>query len=382
MAEVSQELLENLLHMEEGATLDFKREQYPLSGADDKAKSELVKDVLAFANAWKASDAYILIGVEEVKGGRSVVLGVKKHLEDANLQQLVGAKTNRPLDFQYLAMTIDERSVGLIRISAKQERPIYLTRDFGRLKQDAVYIRRGSSTGEATTGEIERMAQAQIQQESPSISLEFADSDGHAGVGRSISITSTLLHERPDVQSGPADVGVFRRSRFGLETVTASLMPGGGPSVEDWNEHHKEIALLSEVRLYVTNNGRASIHDTQVRLEIPKDDALHLLDEFPEPPRSALEVISASMYSGIPSSTCVESVNNAWVVTTKPGKIQPGGFVVSDPFWVGSSNPNTIKIVATVYGDNLPEPIEAQLSIGIETATGLLPEPVEDPHQL
>jgi hypothetical protein len=50
---VDLDLIEVLLHMSEGDTLDFKREQYPLAGATEAQKAELIKDVLAFANAWK-----------------------------------------------------------------------------------------------------------------------------------------------------------------------------------------------------------------------------------------------------------------------------------------------------------------------------------------
>src|SRR6266849_6310051 len=89
---IDSSIIEELLHEGESSTLDFKREQYRFIKAADPEKSELLKDILAFANAWRRSDAYILIGVEEVKGGRSRPVGVSKHLEDAHLQQLVNAK--------------------------------------------------------------------------------------------------------------------------------------------------------------------------------------------------------------------------------------------------------------------------------------------------
>ena len=77
---IDERLLEQLLHEEEGSALDFKRDQYPFEGADRNAKGELIKDILAFANAWRRSTAYILIGVDDVKGGRSEIVGVSKHL--------------------------------------------------------------------------------------------------------------------------------------------------------------------------------------------------------------------------------------------------------------------------------------------------------------
>ncbi len=115
-----------------------------------------LKDVLAFANSWKRSDAYILVGVEEVKGGRSNIVGVTIHLADASLQEFVNKKTQRPLIFSYEAYPYEEVQIGVIHI-ARQERPFYLQKDYGKLKGNTVYIRRGSSTDIASLDEIAKM---------------------------------------------------------------------------------------------------------------------------------------------------------------------------------------------------------------------------------
>jgi predicted HTH transcriptional regulator len=60
--------LNPLLHRSESETLDFKRQQYPFAGATDEQKGELLKDIISIANAFKDSDGYILIGVEEEHG--------------------------------------------------------------------------------------------------------------------------------------------------------------------------------------------------------------------------------------------------------------------------------------------------------------------------
>lgn len=161
-------LINELLHEEESATLDFKRDQYSFDGADDITKSELLKDILAFANAWRRTDAYILIGVEDIRGGRSKPVGVTTHHDDAKLQQFVNSKTNRPIAFAYEATTIDGIQVGIIRIGI-QERPFFLKKDYGRLKAGAVYIRRGSSTDTADPAEVHRMGAASAHEEKPPI---------------------------------------------------------------------------------------------------------------------------------------------------------------------------------------------------------------------
>jgi len=149
-------LLEELLNEEESATLDLKGSQYPFQAASDHQKSELLKDILAFANAWRRTDAYILIGVEEVKGGRSRVVGVTTHFDDASIQQFVNAKTNRPVSFFYEVIPFEGVQVDVIQIPI-QDRPIYLNKDYGNLKQHGVYIRRGSSTAVAAPDEVAKM---------------------------------------------------------------------------------------------------------------------------------------------------------------------------------------------------------------------------------
>jgi hypothetical protein len=154
-------LIEALLHEDESSSLDFKREQYRFDGASDDEKSELLKDILALSNAWRRSDAYILIGVEEVRGGRSRAIGVQRHLEDAKLQQFVNSKTQKVLRFSYQVSVVDGVEIGVISIPV-QNPPFFLKKDFGRLKKHTVYTRHGSSTSTADPDEIARMVETRL----------------------------------------------------------------------------------------------------------------------------------------------------------------------------------------------------------------------------
>jgi hypothetical protein len=55
---MTNELFERLLYEEEGTTIDFKKEQYRFVKATDEEKSELLKDILGFANAFRRSATY------------------------------------------------------------------------------------------------------------------------------------------------------------------------------------------------------------------------------------------------------------------------------------------------------------------------------------
>ena len=113
---------ERLLYEEESPTLDFKRDQYPFAKASEDEKSELLKDILGMANAWRRSEAFILIGVEDVRGGRSNVYGIAAadHLADHSLQQFVNNLTNRPVRFGYEAFGFEGKQVGISSSSSSR----------------------------------------------------------------------------------------------------------------------------------------------------------------------------------------------------------------------------------------------------------------------
>src|SRR6185369_7001974 len=153
---VNDQLVQSLLFEEESTTLDFKRDQYKFAGASDSEKSELLKDILAFANAFRRTDAFIVLGVKDQKGQGKSVVGLDELLDDAQLQQFVNSKTQKPLSFSYRNLAFCEKNIAIFQIPV-QERPFYITKDYGKLKKNVVYIRRGSATDEATPDEIATM---------------------------------------------------------------------------------------------------------------------------------------------------------------------------------------------------------------------------------
>jgi len=185
---------ESLLYEDESETLDFKRDQYPFSQASDEQKSELLKDIVGFGNAWRRADAYLLVGVEHVRGGRSTVVGVSEHLPDHSLQQFVAGAIDRSLQFAYEAFTYEGKNVGVIRI-ARQRRPFQLTRSLGKLQKGCVYVRRGSSTDSTKPATVDEIAEMKAQDlsiiDQATLSVEFAHVDRDEPRG-------TSLHGKPN----------------------------------------------------------------------------------------------------------------------------------------------------------------------------------------
>ena len=171
---VDEELLHRLLREGESARLDYNR-RIPLCTWYIGEKAELLKDILAFANAWREQDAYILTGVKHSPGEPAAIIGLDSPLDDAQVQQFVNSKTNRPIHFGYVEFASSRGNIGVFQIPV-QQRPFYLRERFGALKANVIYVRRGSSTDIASPDEVAAMERRQhTQWAAPRLSFEFAD---------------------------------------------------------------------------------------------------------------------------------------------------------------------------------------------------------------
>jgi hypothetical protein len=361
--------LEALLFEEESATLDFKRDQYPFDNATDEQKSELLKDILAFANAWRRSDAYILVGVEEIKGGRSKVIGVANFIDDAKLQQFVNSKTQRPVHFAAFAAKLDGLDVFVVQIPP-QERPIYLTKNYGKLEKNTVYIRRSSSTDIASPDEVARMGLAVSQEGAavPLLDVQFYDQRDIKALGYSVELTSLDLTV-PDDQQLP-DYGI-QRLQLGPNLYTTMPIVGrNNDFYRDAARHLKTSMETSRIDFVVSNEG--SVVATDVRLEITLDDpsgTIILRDAANLPSEPSPDLLNRHpKFRGLNADITVQQSRQKWIVSADLGKIQPkGSAYTSSGLFIGSKAPSDIPMVVKVYADNLPSPKTCTLSVKVET---------------
>jgi hypothetical protein len=316
--------IEALLWEDESATLDFKQTQYPFATANDDQKSEIIKDVLAFANAFRRDDAYVLLGVQEQPGGRATILGVTNHLDDASLQQLVNTKTNRPVEFSYHALTIDGQQIGAIRIP-RQQRPTYLRKPYGKLQSQAVYVRHGSSTSIASPEEIARMGtdqQPSDQRYNPEIMVlselqqlawfyqhAFTLIEDISRIPRSHLTTSThltinqppeyeqerrALHVRYNADQSTFDQGM-NRARHLLTEQQANTTPTNATALGEILDAMREVSYTVK-RLASWANDRLSTIDTT---SIPGDMKL----DAEEAARTLSTLVAQRLFTlGIPTA--------------------------------------------------------------------------------
>lgn len=365
-------LIENLLYGEEGVDLDFKRDQYKFSKASDVEKGELLKDILAFANSWRRSDAFILIGVKEIKGGRSEVVGIKDKLDDAKIQQFVNSKAQRPITFSYRNLDFEGKCLGIIHIPI-QNRPFYLKKDYGKLKKETVYIKRGSSTDVAQLDEVAQMgASAFVADDKlPILEIFFADKENRIILPDTQSVFSVVL-KTPRLKDIPDYNG--NQSRRGW--------PHGIDLERPNYDYYRKLTkftrldrLLAPINFAIKNTGTIVAKDVRVELKIQdQENIIEALDEYdmPHVPKSSYSTLDHINYQvqdeGISHDLTVKRVSNYWLIETGVEKVQPQSIAwIYSCLYIGTIQSVDFAIETSIYSDNLPEPTTKRLLVKVES---------------
>ena len=337
-----------LLYRGESESLGFKSEQYVFVGASDAQKAELLKDILAFANAWRNEPAYILIGVQETPGHKASVIGISPtdHVDDATLQQFVNSKTSRPVRFAYERFEHSGRHIGIIRIATPLERPVFLVKEYGPLKAQAVYIRRGSSTDIAGPEEIAAMGRSDVRaSEIPQIDIEFAEPNTRQRLGHEPSVTVAHLQvaESPQPKSGGAE-------STAQETANATQY--------EWRlQRAREAASrarFAPLGLWVANNGSVTAHDARVVITVANVAGFRVLERRSVQPPSRFNPMNMRMTGDF----MVAKVRESWELRLDVGKIQPKSqHFIPAVFYVDAAHSLETQVTVSLFADNLPEPI-------------------------
>ena len=364
---MNEELLESLLHQPEGQFLDFKEAQYRFVGANTTDKSELLKDVLAFTNSWRLTPAYVLIGVREVKGGRSEVVGVVDHLEDADLHQFVNSKTQRPVDFSYERFRTDEVEIGIIEIPL-QDRPIYARNVFGKVEAGAVYIRDGSSTRKATPDEVAKMGAQQSVEAAPRLELSWADVDKRAAVLSPYHADTRFLSP------------FLPRDTFRLPEQRAGFMPIIYPRPNP-NFSSKVLvyaflkACFVPLGLLLYNDSRTAAKRVRFVGSIPKPPGI-IIKEYidPLPSKEILDYLTPLILDPFSRSDEAEVIlrelPDRWEITVSFGDIRPRDSIFTDaPIWIGTAVSGAVELKGRLLADNLPDPIPCSLEVQFQVET-------------
>lgn len=373
MTQIHSGQLDLLLYHSEGPGIDFKRTEYPFSNASDEDKSELLKDILAMANAWRSDTGYILIGFVENRPHPAEVLGISQLMDDAAVQQFVNEKSlNRKLDFSYQVLEYKGKTVAVISIP-KQERPFYLVKKgYGKLKPGVVYVRRGSSTAEADPTELAKMGADDVSPKQVLMTIDYVGMEGEP-----IESNQSLTHLNfGDIKRFPD-----YSSRSGSSAIE-SMIATDRDNHDYWRglAHFFHVASSHfRLRLRIKNTSGFSLTDLKVDIQAldANEAPLPLRDsiDWPDAPKRRVDLYNLNAFSSAKvasggTSVDVEETPRGHLAECKVEKIRPGQVVVTEDFFALTAPTSGVATLrAVVYGNELGRPtvFEHQISLSITT---------------
>ncbi|NHA05464.1 ATP-binding protein [Mucilaginibacter sp. HC2] len=134
---------ELIQYHQESEFLDFKLEEYK-----DAKRMDLVKDVLAMANAAYSGDRYIIIGIKKNKD-EIIFKAVDNPIDSASIQQLIHSNITPEISVTYEPFLFENKSLMVLTIKATADQPYSILKDTPLnektvLKKNTMLIRKGS----------------------------------------------------------------------------------------------------------------------------------------------------------------------------------------------------------------------------------------------
>lgn len=274
--------LEQLRYRSEGTDLDFKQEQYKFVGAQDHEKAEMLKDILAFANAWREGTAYVLVGLKDNRPHAAEVTGITQSFDDAAVQQFVNGKLNRALTFSYEEHLLEGKTVGVFAIP-KQKRPFFLKNSFAQLKPRTVYVRQGSSTAEATIDEIAAMGLDDVERKEMRLELNTISPENEP-IADSFELDYLQFPEKlPDyeIEREPGRGGIIH---------IPSIWHANRDFWREYADYAKLNAASIEMKFVLINRSASQLTNAKLEIYVEPLDGqkLRMLtwDDMPDEPES------------------------------------------------------------------------------------------------
>jgi len=123
-----------------------------LNLSDEEKKSELIKDIVAIANSTVDKSGLIILGVDNSIPHN--IVGMKRSIDDAQLQQLLKDKIYPDVKFIFYNIKLANSLIGVMHIFPSLKRPHIVSKDYGKLREGQLLIRKGSSTRGMTAEDL------------------------------------------------------------------------------------------------------------------------------------------------------------------------------------------------------------------------------------
>lgn len=381
------ELEDIICYESEKTSVDFKQKQYSRSSHVD-----LLKDIMAMANADVTEERYIITGVDYHSSKKRKILGIpeSEFADDADYQQLVKKNIEPDIRFSYSSFLIDGKLVGIFKIGPCLDPPYLMKKDYTPLFQGDGYIRKGTSQVKLARADYDRIYQAKQRRDlgrkikigigdelvsnltTPDCTIEFPSYRALGKIvgileGRKLGVDSRI--RVPAVKNYGLDGTPYEwRSNDDLESILVNL---ADIYAEDDSYFIQEEAFC--LNIGVQNEEDEYIKNATFILEIPKVIGINVLDRLEHKPLRSLSMHVEAMKRGFshPHSSRYPHVEDA---DTKYLVRQPVGDIINhlhrDLFPVPlriivepDAAGKTISLDYKLFGENLHRPIEGRINL-------------------
>jgi hypothetical protein len=401
-SKIMADLREMVLHESPHSGLLFREDAYGKGH-----NHELIRDVIALANAAVSGPRYIVLGVEVSARGRRRIRGVARQSIEALQRMLPRAamKVIEPaMDITLRQSVVHDRIVGIVVIDGCEDPPYLLSRDLSRsLHAGRGWVRRGTATHALVRADLVRMLAEHVpaapaEGPAPAGDAQASLAIGFAGTGLSNEMALPAL----PLETLPSQLAAERLQKMleghasardvlgRTETQFSRLLHAQLFGTEKSYEKHSDATLMQQLLAVGEENLAADQHYQferrahRLQLEIRNDGVLAI-----EPVTAVLTFmridgfgVSERVYAAPGEKTepraaypAVEESASRFVVQTVTGRLRPGQSrpLFREPLRVWLREPaagKTVLIDYTLQSRDLPRAVTGSLRLHVEPARG------------
>jgi len=390
--------LDELIEFEqENTSLELKREQYLKPNYE-----ELLKDIMAMANATISGDRHIIVGVKLFPDGTRKFWSIKRDefIDSATYQQLVRENIEPEIPFEYSPYEFEEHLFGVFRIHDCNDQPYLMRKKFGQLQVGDGWIRKGTHKTRLTRRDYDRIRERQKHEFAGSLQVNF-DAPGGPNVITLPALGEVLLPSDIAAEKirsilaereKPAEKGDSSLVRYAIE---AGFYPGHlfGPrpyeqrssnelrqnlervkdTYRDDDLHELYEVLGSKVNLILINEGENYVEDASIRIRIKKVDGLRIAKRiYPAPDHSGPFGTSLRISPGLLGRNYPSVSNHEQYISVRGsiGNLRHGipTLAFDEPLRLVLEKPlvgQKVILECEVFGKQLPKPRKTTLTIDV-----------------
>lgn len=379
----------------EGTKLDFKKEQYH----KEKYK-DLIKDIMAMANAPIEEKRYIIVGIKDKPDGTKEIFSIPREeiVDQATYQQIVRENIEPNIEFSYFAIEIDGNVFGVFEIDNCINPPYMMKKDYkGVLKKGESFVRKGSQQERMTRRDLDELIELKSNRYfNDKISIGFNKKLDQQLTVKGVSevklpsqkarekIESILRRRNEDLELGldnPLDSLGLSMARFRnpfksipyVERDTDELKKNlenirNTYYENDWYYIGEEMSV--KINLTIRNDGNKYLEDVSIILKIPTD-FVKVMDRIYSEPKSGIDFLS---YTTLSDTTNyypdVTEEDGYYVIREDIGvlkhQLYTEAFNEKLRVYFGTKSLNkNINCYYTIFAKNLPNPITGVLKVEV-----------------